>query len=270
MDHDRLFKELLTTFLPEFLQVFCPELAKDLDPDSLEFLDKEIFTDVTHGEKHQADIVAWAKFKGKGLGFLIHVEPQARHETDFRRRMFTYFARFHEKYDVPVYPIALFSHRSRRPEPARYSVEFPDLKVLAFQFRVVQLSRLEWRDFVDRMNPVVAALMSNMAMKPVERPLVKLACLRMLAQLQLDPARRQLISGFIDEYLQLTIEEKQDFKAEIEKLSPPREGGCHGDRHKLEEGGVGGRLGARPNGRRTKSPAAPYCASKLAAFPRRQ
>ena len=89
MDHDRLFKELLTTFLPEFLQVFCPELAKDLDPDSLEFLDKEIFTDVTHGEKHQADIVAWAKFKGQGLGFLIHVEPQARHETDFRRRMFT-------------------------------------------------------------------------------------------------------------------------------------------------------------------------------------
>ena len=88
--------------------MFCPELAKDLDPDSLEFLDKEIFTDVTHGEKHQADIVAWAKFKGKGLGFLIHVEPQARHETHFRRRMFTYFARFHEKYEVPVYPIALY------------------------------------------------------------------------------------------------------------------------------------------------------------------
>ena len=58
------------------------------------------------------------------------------------------------------------------------------------------------------MNPIVAALMSNMAMRPVERPLVKLACLRILAQLQLDPARRKLISGFIDEYLQLTMEEE--------------------------------------------------------------
>ncbi len=28
MDHDRLFKELLTTFLPEFLQVFCPDYNK--------------------------------------------------------------------------------------------------------------------------------------------------------------------------------------------------------------------------------------------------
>ena len=220
MDHDRLFKELLTTFLPEFLELFCPELAAKLDPGSLEFLDKEIFTDVTHGERHEADIVASARFRGEGLGFLIHVEPQARRQTNFRRRMFTYFARFHEKYDLPVYPIALFSHRSTRREPDEYRIDFPDLKVLAFQFRVVQLSRLKWRDFLDRMNPIVAALMSNMAMNPVERPLVKLACLRMLAKLQLDPARRRLISGFIDEYLQLTIEEKHEFQAELAKLVP--------------------------------------------------
>ncbi len=225
MDHDRLFKELLTTFFPQFLQLFCPELAANLDPESLEFLDKEIFTDVTHGEKHEADIVARARFRGAGLGFLIHVEPQARRQTHFARRMFTYFARFHEKYDLPVYPIALFSHRSPRREPGEYRIDFPDLKVLAFQFRVVQLSRLKWRDFLDRMNPIVAALMSNMAMRPVERPLVKLACLRMLAQLQLDPARRQLISGFIDEYLQLTMEEKHEFEAELEKLVPKEKEG---------------------------------------------
>jgi hypothetical protein len=160
------------------------------------------------------------RFRGEGLGFLIHVEPQARRQTIFRRRMFTYFSRFHEKYDLPVYPIALFSHRSTRREPDEYRIDFPDLKVLAFQFRVVQLSRLKWRDFLDRMNPIVAALMSNMAMNPVERPLVKLACLRMLAKLQLDPARRRLISGFIDEYLQLTIEEKHEFQAELAKLVP--------------------------------------------------
>ena len=44
MDHDRLFKELLTTFLLDFLEVFCPELAEYLDPDSLEFLQRSIRT----------------------------------------------------------------------------------------------------------------------------------------------------------------------------------------------------------------------------------
>ena len=58
MDHDRLFKELLTTFFGEFLELFFSELVADLDRDSIEFLDKEIFTDVTHGDRHAVDLVA--------------------------------------------------------------------------------------------------------------------------------------------------------------------------------------------------------------------
>ncbi len=47
MDYDHLFKELLTTFFVEFVQLFLPDVAAYLDSASLEFLDKEIFTDVT-------------------------------------------------------------------------------------------------------------------------------------------------------------------------------------------------------------------------------
>ncbi len=226
MDHDRLFKELLTTFFVEFIELFFPELAAYLDRDSVEFLDKEVFTDVTRGERHEADIVAKARFRGKELGFLVHVEPQARPEAVFPRRMFTYFARFHEKYGLPVYPIALFSYRApSRPEPSEYRVEFPDLTVLTFNYRTVQLNRLAWRDFLDRTSPIAAALMSNMAMAPGEQPRVKLSCLRMLARLQLNPARERLISGFIDEYLRLTIEQKREFDAEMEQLVPQEKEG---------------------------------------------
>jgi flagellar biosynthesis/type III secretory pathway protein FliH len=120
----------------------------------------------------------------------------------------------------------VFSYKTpRTPEPNEYRVDFPDLDVLRFKFRTVQLNQLAWRDFLDRANPVAAALMSNMAMERGEQPHVKLACLRMLARLQLDPARKRLISGFIDEYLRLTIEQKQEFEAEIKALVPQeREG----------------------------------------------
>lgn len=92
--------------------MFCPELAACLDPGSLEFLDKEVFTDVTQSERHEVDLVAKVRFHGKLLGFLIHVEAQTRQQETFPQRMFTYFARFHEKYDSPVYPIALFSFQT--------------------------------------------------------------------------------------------------------------------------------------------------------------
>jgi hypothetical protein len=219
MDHDRLFKELLTTFFLDFVEVFCPELAKYLDPGSLEFLDKEVFTDVTRGDRHEVDLVAKARFRGKPLGFLIHVEAQARRRDFFSQRMFTYFARFHEKYDLPVYPIAVFSFQTpKEPEPDEYRIDFPDLAVLAFRFRVVQLNQLAWQDFEKRTSPILAALMANMQRGPKEAARVKLACLRMLAKLQLDPARRQLVSGFIDSYLRLTIEERKQFGAELQEL----------------------------------------------------
>ena len=47
----------------------------------------------------------------------------------------------------------------------------------------------------------------------------------MLAQLQLDPARRALISGFVDSYLPLTIEQESEFAQELNQLaSQEREG----------------------------------------------
>jgi len=221
MDHDRLFKELLTTFFVEFLELFVPESVQYLDRDSVEFLDKEIFTDVTEGKRHEVDLVVRARFRDQSSFFLIHVETQAQPQAEFAQRMFTYFARLHEKHRLAVYPVALFSYdQPQRAEPDEYRVEFPDLEVLAFRFRVVQLNGLDWQDFVERTNPIAAALMAKMRMEPGDRPRVKLACLDLLAKLQLDPARRALISGFVDTYLRLTMEEEQIFQAELSKIEP--------------------------------------------------
>lgn len=61
IDHDRLFKELLTTFFGEFIELFLPELATYLEHDSIELLDKEVFTDVTAGERYEADLIVSRK-----------------------------------------------------------------------------------------------------------------------------------------------------------------------------------------------------------------
>ncbi len=69
--------------------------------------------------------------------------------------MFRYFARLTEKYDLPVYPVVIFSYDTpRRPEPNRYTVAFPGETVLQFKYRVIQLNRLAWRRFVSQENPV--------------------------------------------------------------------------------------------------------------------
>ncbi|MBE9079032.1 DUF4351 domain-containing protein [Romeria aff. gracilis LEGE 07310] len=225
-DHDRLFKELLSTFFVEFLELFLPQVANAIDRDSIAFQPQEYFADLTTGETRIIDLLAAVRLAGQDVGFLIHVEAQASSQADFAQRMFFYFARLHQKFRQRIYPVVVFSFdQPYRPEPHQYSVAFDDLKVVEFNFRAIQLNRLRWRDFLQQRNPIAAALMAKMRIAPEERPRVKLECLRLLATLRLDPARTQLISGFVDTYLRLSQPEEQVFQAAIDRIEPAeREG----------------------------------------------
>ncbi|HBQ99129.1 MULTISPECIES: DUF4351 domain-containing protein [unclassified Roseofilum] len=224
IDHDRLFKELLSTFFVEFLELFFPQVIDYIDTQSIILLDKEVFTDVTEGEKHESDLIAQVKFRGKPSYFLIHVEAQASSQKDFERRMFVYFSRLHEKFALPVYPIVIFSYNIPLKEAKnKYQVTFPDLKVLEFKYQVVQLNRLNWRDFLNQPNPIASALMAKMRIDPQDRPKVKAQCLRLLTTLKLDPARMQLISGFVDTYLKLNTSEEIKFEQEISTFTQPEQ-----------------------------------------------
>ncbi len=136
--------------------------------------------------------------------------------------MFTYFARFHEKFVLPIYPIVIFSYsKPKREAISQYVVDFPDFKVLEFNYQVVQLNRLNWRDFLNQSNPVASALMAKMNIAEKERAKVKAECLRLLITLRLNPAKMQLISGFIDTYLNLNPVEEIQFQEEISTFSQP-------------------------------------------------
>ncbi|MGB3291612.1 MAG: DUF4351 domain-containing protein [Phormidesmis sp.] len=221
IDHDRLFKELLSTFFLEFLELFLPEVASYLKPGSITFLDKEVFTDVTAGDKYETDLLAQVQFRGEPSFFLIHLENQATARATFGKRMFRYFARLFEKYDYLVYPVVVFSYdQPKVAAPNEFRVDFPDFSVLSFNYRVIQLNRLNWQDFLNTPNPVASALMAKMSIVPADRPKVKAECLRLLVTLKLDSARMQLISGFVDTYLRLTPEEESAFNIEIAQIAP--------------------------------------------------
>lgn len=221
IDHDRLFKELISTFFLEFIELFLPQVYEYLEPESFTFLDKEVFTDVTEGDRYETDLLIQAQFRGKPSYFLIHIEHQSSSQRNFGQRMFRYFARLYEKHQYPVYPIVLFSYdQPLKAAPNSFNLDFPDLNVLAFNYRVIQLNRLNWRDFVDQPNPIASALMAKMRIAELDRPKVKVQCLRLMVTLRLNPAKMQLISGFVDTYLRLNETEERQFQTELDRIEP--------------------------------------------------
>jgi hypothetical protein len=101
-------------------------------------------------------------------------------------------------------------------------VEFLDRKVVEFNFAVIQLNRLSWRDFLTKDNPIASALMAKMGIEAKDRVTAKKECLRMIARLKLDSARTHLLGGFVDSYIKLLEKERKELNAELKKL-PKRE-----------------------------------------------
>ena len=217
--HDQAFKELISTFFMEFLELFLPEFAATIDPTSVIFLQQEYFIDLVEGEEKIVDLLAEVKLAGEDATILIHLEPQSTSQTIFPQRLFFYFARLHQKHLKRIYPIAIFSYdKPKKVAKTSYTVGFLHLKVLEFNFAAIQLNQLDWRDYLDRSNPVAAALMAKMRIATKDRPKVKAECLRLLVTLKLDPAKSRLISKFVDTYLRLNVQEESTFQSEIDKM----------------------------------------------------
>lgn len=218
VDHDRLFKELITTFFEEFLLLFFPHVHEHIDFQHVSFLSEELFTDVTAGEKYRVDLLVETKLKGEDSLIIVHIENQSYVQPSFPERMFIYFSRLFEKYRTNILPIAIFSYDFIRDEPSSFTLQFPFLHVLQFQFLVVELRKQNWRDYIRSENPIATALLSKMGYNENERVELKKQFFRMLIRLNVDEAKQRLLIGFFETYVKLTEQEEKQFQNEVKKM----------------------------------------------------
>jgi predicted transposase YdaD len=213
--HDQLFKQLIS----EFLDLFFPTVYQHIDFSSLKPMSEEMFTDLFSGESRRADIVIEAKLKGQDTLIIIHVEPQSYGQPDFNERMYHYFSLLYNKYRKPILPIAIFSYDENRYERNEYNITFPFFHVLSFQFLMVELRKMNWKQYIQSNNPVAAALISNMGYSQTEKVQVKKEFLRMLVKMEINPAKMELINGFFETYLSLNESEEKTLMEEIKQLN---------------------------------------------------
>ena len=98
-------------------------------------------------------------------------------------------------------------------------MSFPFLDVLKFQYLTIELNKLNWREFIRRDNPVAGALLSKMGYNDNEKIKVKKEFIQMLARMELDPTKTEILLGFFETYLRLNQEEENKLQAEFENLN---------------------------------------------------
>ena len=103
---DLLWKGIIEDFIEELLQFFYSEIEEERDKSKkIEFLDKflkQINPD-SEEENRRADLLIKVPLKGgKEKWILLHIEVQGYEDPNFARRMFTYFYRTYDRFNIDI------------------------------------------------------------------------------------------------------------------------------------------------------------------------
>ena len=143
---------------------------------------------------------------------LVHVEVQARSETEFPRRMFEYYALLRLHHRLPVFPIVLYLRGGPATAVEEYHEELFGEEQLRFRYRSVALARLPAEEYVGA-SPLGAALAALMRRgKTHDRPLLRREMLSRVLESELDDALKYLLVNVIETYFKLSGEEVERFR----------------------------------------------------------
>ena len=129
IDFDNNWKEVIEKHVEEAVQFFLPKLHTQINwllkPVFLEQEIRNIRRKTLKGRKKIVDklIKVWLK-TGEERWILIHIEIESSDEVGFNKRMFTYFSRAFDKYDVAIVALALLVGEKPPPSFNKFEIDY--------------------------------------------------------------------------------------------------------------------------------------------------
>jgi hypothetical protein len=227
-EHDQRFKVLQKEFFREFLLLFFPSQAAELDFGGLEWLDKEMFLDPPSGDVLFLDLLARLPRRDPATGTvektlaLVHVEVESRESAQgFRRRMYEYHEPLRRKHQGPILPIAVFLRVALDGIGVETYVEtFGNFEVLRFNYLYVGLPGLQAEEYLTGGNWLGVALTALMRIPRARKVWLRGEALRrILVECQENDYRKFLLTDCVEAYLGLDEEQQREFERLLQ--TPP-------------------------------------------------
>lgn len=174
-DYDNQFKKLITAFFQQCIEFYLPQLMPLVDwAKGYEFLDNEIEQIRGDFEKEQKRITdklakVWLK-DGSEKWVLIHLEVQSYFEKDFSKRMFIYYYRILETYNVDITALAIYVGDRIPKQFNKYEHAFVGTHIVyAFNTFVVRDWKNRKEELMDNENPFALATLACLYVMETKR-----------------------------------------------------------------------------------------------------
>jgi hypothetical protein len=230
---DSPWKDILEAYFEDFMLFFFPQIHAEIDwSRGYDFLDQELSQVVRDAElgKRLADklVKVW-KLSGEETWVLVHIEIQNQKESQFGERMFVYYYRLRDKYDLPIVSLAILGDEQEtwRPQPMTSELwgcnvrfEFPIVKLLDYVPR--------WEELEASQNPFAIVVMAHLKTKETRNDAVarkewKFNLTRLLYERGFERQDILNLFLFIDWILELPEDLKRSFRDELEEYERERQ-----------------------------------------------
>lgn len=200
--HDRLFKELLYRFLPDFLGIFFPAEAERLNFATLRFLDKQLILNFSGQELRITDLVAEVEtWEGAAETVILHVEIEGRDKYSLPQRMTEYYVLLRIFRQKPVLPLALvLLPNVGGLRWQSYQESIFGHQVLQFRYGQVGIRDLSSQTYLAENSPVAAALSVLMQPEGESPAFIKLMALDKVVDSDLSDGDKLFLVEFMNVY----------------------------------------------------------------------
>jgi len=158
---DMLWKGIVEDLIEYIIGFFFGKWAHEIDfSKGVTFLDKElaeITADLGKGQRYVDKLVQVYTKNGKPKWFLIHIEVQGYTDPDFAKRMFIYFYRILDRYEMPVTALAIFTDDNMQFHPKSYGISHFGTRNV-YEFNTYKLLEKQPEDFHGVENPIAVVM----------------------------------------------------------------------------------------------------------------
>jgi hypothetical protein len=230
---DSPWKEILEAYFQDFVRFFFPQVHAEIDwSRGYDFLDQELAQVVRDAElgKRLADklVKVW-KLSGEETWVLVHIEIQSQEESRFGERMFVYYYRLRDKYDLPIASLAILGDERETWRPQPFETELWGCEV-SFRFPIIKLLDYtsRWAELEASQNPFAIVVMAHLKTKEtrnnaLDRKEWKFNLTRMLYERGYERQDILNLFRFIDWILELPEDLKRSFRDELEAYERERQ-----------------------------------------------
>jgi hypothetical protein len=232
--NDPIYKELISTFLDQFIQTVFPDLAEVLDLEKAVERQQELYVydkDALHGHKKFADLLYEVPRKDQGPSkqIFIHIELENNDGIEeMKRRMRHYFYLIDLKYDISnLIPIVLFFNNKGKPGITRETVSSGDelFEVSKFNFIQWGLGNDQVENWLlNQPKSLYAALAMHMQHPKMTDAEVLLKALEVVNKSVLTSSQEQLLIDYIYSFSKLGEQAKTQVYQQINQQEHSTQG----------------------------------------------